>query len=246
MLRIKKYTMINKHNMIRFLKTFVYDDYDDFDTCNKLQTIKYAICYFFLYMKKYLDINIIKQDTNHSDINYQIVKENFTETWFFTCKDMIIIYITQDEISEFYNKYISSYNYKFVIYRQFDYYIAFCVSHKSNELIDCLNFLVNNYYDPKYLLFSCFLKKPNLPLYQDLNPTTILQESTPISFIILNHNYKHKLNNIENIDIGNTSNTIQFYTTVGKGEENPILLNLIKVILNLLQSSTYLPVNYFI
>ena len=63
MLRIKKYNQINKNSMIQFLKKFKYDETDIFDT--KIYDLKYSICYFYLYLKKYINTNIIKKYNIH-------------------------------------------------------------------------------------------------------------------------------------------------------------------------------------
>ena len=97
MLRIKKYNKINKNSMIQFLKKFKYDETDIFDT--KIYDLKYYICYFYLYLKKYINTNIIKKYNIYNipflnasnNITYQIVKDSFTETWFFTCNKLVIL-----------------------------------------------------------------------------------------------------------------------------------------------------------
>lgn len=258
MLRIKKYTMKNRNTMIRFLKNFEYDDSDDFDVCNKMDSVKYSICYFYLYLKKYLDIRVIKDtspSTDTSHIPYKIIKDSFTETWFFTCSKMIILYINGDDIQDFYCKYKSS-KYKFLIYQDFDYYLVFCTSHTSDQIRNYLGFLVDNNTNPKYLLFSCFFENtnntghlnPQSPnkkydeQYLDYNIGIILKKSKSTGFVILNNNYKH---NMKDFFTENTKRMC-FFSSVGEGEDNKKLVDLVKVVLKLVNVYTHLPVNYFI
>jgi hypothetical protein len=262
MLLIKKHTKKNKNCMIQFLKTFEYDESDDFDTFTKIDSVKYAICYFYLYLKKYLRINLIKNytmmlhiDTKNIDTidtpTYQIIKDSFTETWFFTCDKLVVLYIDKNEIADFYSKYISSHIYKFIIYKDSGNYVVFCISHTSDQIRDYLGFLVHNYYEPKYLLFSCFLNPNALRdtsndhisnQYLDYDTKMILNTSTPVGFVILNNNYKY---NIKENYIPKTKR-MEYYTTLGGGKENIILVNLVKIALKIVNESKYLPVNYFI
>lgn len=248
MLRIKKYSNINKNPMIQFLKKYKYDDFDDFDICNKIDNLKYSICYFYLYMKKYINTNIIKNYTFtggnlKQDITYQIIKDSFTETWFFTCNKLVILYIHKNNISDFYNTWIFSRFYKFVIYKDLEYYVVFCISHSSDQIRNYLDFLVNNNHDPKYLIFSCFLlNNKKIDSSRDLeiinyNRNIILKTSTPVSFVVLNNNYKYNMQKPKRM---------QFYTTLGNGKSNSTLVHLVKISLKLIKESENLPVNYFI
>lgn len=250
MLRIKKYSMKNRNTMIQFLKNFEYDESDDFDVCNKMDSVKYSICYFYLYLKKYLDIRVIKDTSDTTDttdttyIPYKIIKDSFTETWFFTCSKMIILYINEDNISDFLYKYKSS-KYKFLIYRDSDYYVVFCTSHTSDQIRNYLDFLVDNNANPKYLLFSCFFenaKKKYDEQYLDYNIGIILKKSNPTGFVILNNNYKH---NMKDFFTENTKRMC-FLSSIGEGENNKKLVDLVKVVLKLVNVYTHLPVNYFI
>jgi hypothetical protein len=256
MLRIKKYSKINKNSMIRFLKSFKYEESDDFDTCNKIDNLKYSICYFYLYLKKYIRTTIIKKykiNDNINDninynindnINYQIVKDSFTETWFFTCDKLVILYIRKNDIQDFYNTWNSSRLYKFVIYKDLKYYVVFCISHTSDQIHDYLRFLVDNNHEAKYLIFSCFLLNNKTNESFDLefinyNQTVILKKSTPIGFIILNTHCKVCNPNIK-------PKRMQFYTTLGGGETNYTIVHLVEISLKIIKESQNLPVNYFI
>lgn len=262
MLRIKKYTMKNRNTMIQFLKNFEYDESDDFDACNKMDSVKYSICYFYLYLKKYLDIRVIKDTLNTTDtsnIPYKIIKDSFTETWFFTCSKMIVLYVNEDDIHDFYDKYRYS-KYKFLIYQDSDYYIIFCTSHTSDQIQDNLEFLVNNNVNPKYLLFSCFFENMNNTdhlnpqsssnrydkqydeQYLDYNIDIMLKKAKPTGFVILNNNYKH---NMKDFFTENTKRMC-FFSSVGQGENNKKLAELVKVVLKLVNVYSHLPVNYFI
>lgn len=65
----------------------------------------------------------------------------------------------------------------------------------------------------------------------------ILNESTPVGFVVLNNNCK----------VYNTKpKRMQFYTTLGYGETNFDLDHLVKISLKLIKESGNLPVNYFI
>lgn len=247
MLRIKKYNNINKNIMIQFLKKFKYDESDIFDVNNKINHLKYYICYFYLYLKKYINTNIIKKYNipflnASNNITYQIVKDSFTETWFFTCDKLVILYISKYEIDDFYNTWMFSRIYKFVIYQDLEYYVVFCISHTSDQIRNYLEFLVNNNYDPKYLIFSCFLlnnNKTNISHdieFVNYNKNTILNESEPVGFVVLNNNYKYNIK----------PKRMQFYTTLGNGKINYTLVHLVKISLKLTTESENLPVNYFI
>lgn len=247
MLRIKKYNKINKNSMIQFLKKFKYDETDIFDT--KIYDLKYYICYFYLYLKKYINTNIIKKYNIYNipflnasnNITYQIVKDSFTETWFFTCDKLVILYISKNAIDDFYNTWMFSRIYKFVIYQDLEYYIVFCISHTSDQIRNYLEFLVNNNHNPKYLIFSCFLLNNNKTNsshdleFVKYNQKMILNESAPVGFVVLNNNYK---------DIN--PKRMQFYKTLGYGKTNYTLFHLVKISFKLIQESRNLPVNYFI
>ena len=257
MLRIKKYCKINRNYMIQFLKNFQYDESDDFDICNKIDSLKYSICYFYFHLSKYIDTNIIKTfNINTTSINVpqnitcQIVKDSFTETWFFTCDKLVVLHIHKDDIVDFYNTWMTSCFYKFVIYKDLEeYYIVFCISHTSNQIRNYLNFLVDNHHDPKYLIFSCFLlnNKTNANANTNTNTNTNANTNTntnvsgivaPVGFVVLNNNCKY--------ETPFSLKRMQFYTTLGYGKTNFDLDHLVKISLKLIQESRNLPVNYFI
>ena len=66
----------------------------------------------------------------------------------------------------------------------------------------------------------------------------ILNESTPVGFVVLNNNCK-----VTNLT---KPKRMQFYTTLGYGETNSDLDHLVKISLKLIKESGNLPVNYFI
>jgi hypothetical protein len=247
MLRIKKYNQINKNSMIQFLKKFKYDETDIFDT--KIYDLKIFHLLFYLYLKKYINTNIIKKYNIYNipflnasnNITYQIVKDSFTETWFFTCNKLVILYISKNAIDDFYNTWMFSRIYKFVIYQDLEYYIVFCISHTSDQIRNYLDFLVNNNHNPKYLIFSCFLLNNNKTNsshdleFVKYNEKMILNESAPVGFVVLNNNYK-----------GINPKRMQFYKTLGYGKTNHTLFHLVKISFKLIQESRNLPVNYFV
>lgn len=253
MLRIKKYSKINRNYMIQFLKNFEYDDSDDFDIYNKINSLKYSICYFYLHLSKYINTTIIKDFTIKTtssvkvpqNITYQIVKDSFTETWFFTCDKLVVLHIHKNDIDDFYNTWKTSCFYKFVIYKDLEeYYVVYCISHTSDQIRNYLNFLVDNNHNPRYLIFSCFLLNNNkTKISFDLEfvnyiRNMILNESTPVGFVVLNNNCK-----VCNLT---KPKRMQFYTTLGYGETNFDLDHLVKISLKLIKESGNLPVNYFI
>ena len=245
--------------MIQFLKNFQYDDSDDFDIYNKINSLKYSICYFYLHLSKYINTTIIKDFTIKTtkvpcrtnvfaigkvpqNITYQIVKDSFTETWFFTCDKLVVLHIHKNDIDDFYNTWKTSCFYKFVIYKDLEeYYVVFCISHTSDQIRNYLNFLVSNNHDPRYLIFSCFLLNNNkTKISIDLEfvnyiRNMILNESTPVGFVVLNNNCNPT-----------KPKRMQFYTTLGYGETNFDLDHLVKISLKLIKESVNLPVNYFI
>lgn len=254
MLRIKKYNNINKNSMIKFLKKIKYDESDIFDVYNKIDNLKYYICYFYFTLKKYINTNIIKKyniddlekkpysltiDSPFlnvsNNITYQIVKECFTETWFFTCNKLVVLYISKNEITDFYNTWINSRIYKFVIYQDLEYYVVFCISHTSDQIRNYLEFLVNNNHNPKYLIFSCFLLNTHISNL-NYNNTMILNTSTPVGFVVLNNNCKYNIQ----------PKRMQFYITLGHGKTNYTLAHLVKISLKLIREYKNLPVNYFV
>ena len=148
-----------------------------------------------VFKKKYNIYNIPFLNASNN-ITYQIVKDSFTETWFFTCNKLVILYISKNAIDDFYNTWMFSRIYKFVIYQDLEYYIVFCISHTSDQIRNYLDFLVNNNHNPKYLIFSCFLLNNNKTNsshdleFVKYNEKMILNESAPVGFVVLNNNYK--------------------------------------------------------
>ena len=281
MLRMKKYINKKKSKVIQFLKDFTLTDeienfaLDEHDS--KIESFTFSIYYFYLYLKQDLDISLIKNFEINENINYQIVKDSFTNTWFFTCAKLVILHLKQADIHDFYLKYFLSKNYKFMIYKHSGDYVVFCTSHTSTEIElqsrqgtadelelqflqgttdeivkieneSILSFLINNNYNSKSLLFSCFLRPESEKENEEYNTKDadafcikgkadiIMQKYSPLGFVILNNNYKYWYDNKEN--------NYDFCESIGEGKDQKVLVDLLKIILKYIDEYSFLPINY--
>jgi hypothetical protein len=265
MLRAKKNAIKKISPLITFLKNIKIDPHISY--LNKVEKIKYYINYFDIYYKDSLKINVIKDfilKINNETISYSIIKESLTETWFLTCNDLVILYFDKAELEQFEMEFLFSEVYKFVIYydNNRDCYIAFCLSHKKNEIINVLNNLyVNNNYHHKYFILSHFLRENRTLNRSNKNNINNIDTDETISidsnewccddeiylnnlfmeyslgFIILNKNVFNTYSN-------NLKQNLVYYDNIGFGESNEVLNNLIKTIISVSNYYKNLPINY--
>ena len=248
MLRAKKFSVKKKIPVNKFLKDINTDDC--YSVSEKNDSIRFYIHYFDLYFKESLQFEIIKEYNKNVipyTIPYTIIKESCTETWFLVCEQLVMFYINKNDIEEFYLSFLFNELYKFVIYYDNNQkcYIAFCVSHTSNEIDTPLEFFTGNNYYPKYFVLSHFLPTKS---ESDNEPPDNLSESEYkqyelksippcVGFVILNKNMCTWFDDKSDCKF-------DFYQDIGYGKGNNDLDCLVKIILFQIDNSKRLPVNY--
>jgi hydrogenase maturation factor len=161
--------------------------------------------------------NIIKKG-----VNFNIIKEKLLGTYIMTFKNIIIIHLEEDEYKDFIYLYKNSKEYSFDIYTTINYknvviYHIFCI----NKYVDEINysaFIECNECSYKY---NCLNKMYGANL-------------------VINKRF----NLIEPIDKMNIK--YKFLKTIGKGTVNVNIKNLIKTLVQLINTYylEYLPINY--
>jgi hypothetical protein len=235
MLRAKKFAVKKKNPVNKFLKDINTDD--SYSVSEKIDSIRFYIYYFDLYFKASLQFEIIKE-YNKNFIPYTIIKESCTETWFLVCEQLVMFYIHENDIEEFYLSFLFNELYKFVIYYDNNQkcYIAFCVSHTSNEIHTPLEFFTGNNYYSKYFVLSHFLSINNQSCESKFECE--LKSIPPcVGFVILNRNTCSWFDD-------KSECKLTFYEDIGYGKTRHDLDCLIKTILFHVDNSKRLPVNY--
>ena len=238
MLRAKKFAVKKKTPINKFLKDINTDDC--YSVSEKNDSIRFYIHYFDLYFKESLQFEIIKE-YNKNVIPYTIIKESCTETWFLVCEQLVMFYINENDIEEFYLSFLFNELYKFVIYYDNNQkcYIAFCVSHTSNEIDTPFEFFTGNNYYPKYFVLSHFLPIKSEYEFEFESESELKSIPPCVGFVILNKNictwFDDKSNNCKQFD---------FYQDIGYGKTRDDLDCLVKTILFYVDNSKRLPVNY--
>lgn len=234
MLRAKKFAVKKKTPINKFLKDITYDCYS---VSEKINSIRFYIHYFDVYFKESLQFEIIKE-YNKNVIPYTIIKESCTETWFLVCKQLVMFYINENDIEEFYLSFLFNELYKFVIYYDNNQkcYIAFCLSHTSNEIDTPFAFFTGNNYYPKYFVLSHFLQTKN-ESNNKIKQYELKSIPPCVGFVILNKN-------ICTLFDDKTDCKFDFYADIGYGIGKNDLNCLVKIILFQIDNSKYLPVNY--
>ena len=155
---------------------------------------------------------------NENNLEYSVLKEEFTNTYFLSFPHIIIFHINDIHYPIFSDKYLNDDNYLFHIYKSENLYHIICFSHVKNDLDDLyLKFCLENY--------SC--------------TRTILLSSIFLSFLILNDNYK------DNLQKDNCQkNKMVFVEKLGLGENKyPYISNIIHFYNSYITYSK-LPINY--
>ena len=240
MLRAKKFAVKKKNPLNKFIKDINTDD--SYSVSEKIDSIRFYIHYFDFYFKESLQFEIIKE-YNKNVIPYTIIKESCTETWFLVCEQLVMFYINENDIEEFYLSFLFNEFYKFVIYYDNNQkcYIAFCVSHTSNEIDTPLAFFTGNYYYPKYFVLSHFLPTNNLSSesedYSEYKQYELKSIPPCVGFVILNKNMCTWFDDKSDFKL-------DFYQDIGYGKGINDLDCLVKTILFQIDNSKRLPVNY--
>lgn len=218
MYRVKKYLNVKKTTFMNFFNKLHDGDLDQF-------YLSFIIKYYYLYINPFLEFQTIKQH-KINNISCQIIKELSTETWFFTCKDLIVIYINELDYPSFFLKYCFSDLYKFIIYRFNNNYIVFCISHLTSQLNQETNQEKNQDNTANILLFL---------LNNNCNNKHILLTGFFGPFVILNKNVKDVKFNLDNLI---------FDCELGYGNIDQAILYMVKYIIELKKNTKYLPINY--
>jgi hypothetical protein len=171
--------------------------------------------YFYLESN---NCNLIKR-SKYKNFNYEILSDNLTRTYFLSLPELFIMYIPEDKIQEFTEKYENDTQLEFVIYRRLKYVIVICSSHLINEIENKNSILFNTCFSNYLSLttkFSCF----------------IIMNKSRID--IQNKKFK-----IENSD----DNKMKFVKKIGLGKSNPDILDFIDFINSVLYIHKHIPIN---
>lgn len=120
-----------------------------------------------------IDISNIRSNQNGS-IEYSIIRENKTKTWFFVTKNIFILHLSISKYRDFYNLYKNSNEYRFIVYvrRREDIIVDSC----NEIIIFCISHLLNNenYFDfmeinKKWSKRSAYILSKKLGFFIPLN-----------------------------------------------------------------------------
>jgi hypothetical protein len=179
-----------------------------FTKSQSIDYIQYGVDFFNIHNEVYLNILSYKTKRIES-YTYKIIKDINTNTWFFTCKNLLILYINKKDYEEIVLLNQDS-PFCFYVYKtDLPYYILICTSHTLSEIKktmnkDIISFYVDNLVLPKYIILSEYI-----------NP-----------FVILNTKHVDNFKYIKN-------KNFTFYNKIGSGTINENILKLICVIKHL-------------
>jgi hypothetical protein len=163
---------------------------------------------------------------NKDNLEYQIIKEKFSNTYIISFPNIIIFHVNKNDLNSFIEKYTDNTDFLFYIFKSENLYHIVCFSHLKNEINDSyLKFCFNNYFDNQSLLLGSIFD----------------------SYLILNENYKTNYNRITGNGIGNgigIKNKLQFIKKIGLGHEKYPYLTSIIHFYNSFIKNTALPINY--
>jgi len=210
-----------------------------YSTRYKIYCYKNLLSKFNKHKSKYLDLFYYKTNSPSLDevspssgnsnitkeINYSIVKECSTNTWFFVCPTLMIMYFNEDEYLEFKNSFYNSVNYKFYVIKT-EYineidckYIIVCTSHYK-ENFDYKKFLINHKCEIFYFILSNVLN----------------------SFIIMNSGISNSLNSKKS-----SLNFLNIVEFIGNGPELIEITNFISIMIKIINEyNKFLPLNYLL
>lgn len=221
----------------------IYDtENDTYESLNsRIDSLNFYLYYF---NENHLDtLNPLVLKTKEC---YCILKEQYTETWFFISKDLVVFYIKEIDFEDFYLSFVYSETYKMMIYKTEMYYIAFCVSHKSSDIYDIKRFLISNNNDIRLTILSYFITE-NERTRDECNSKPDITEETEMNMIYPNDLEYHGIV-ILNRDIfsylDKKKYNLHFDSVIGYGCEIPELMNMIKTIQMYIDNNKYLPCHY--
>lgn len=246
-----KFLKIIKSDLFKFFKD-TYRSYQIDKTDEYIFRLDFLNFYLYCFdndYKKKLNLLQIKR-TIQPTIQFSILKEQNTNTWFFVCKDLIVFHINLNDFEDFYLSFMYS-DFKMHIYKTHLYYIIFCVSHKPHEIDDIKKFLLYNNNDIRYTILSFFINNNFNNNFNNLTKKSKkIKKKNYVRPIIYNDNLKYNGIIALNIDykslrINNIKKyNLTFHCTVGLGVDQPQLIETINIILEYIKNNTYLPCNY--
>ena len=182
---------LNKKNS-KFFKCFkdIYDssEAERFEQSDiRLNSLNFYLYYVNENYKNTFDLLQIKRRTCNN-IQYSIVKDFFTDTWFFICKQLVVFYIHPRDFEDFYLTFLFSSEYKMEIYKTETYYIVFCISHTSDDIADINRFLLYNNSDIRYIILSNIIKDQTIQKdanQEDLNALVNSLQDSPVTPVFI-------------------------------------------------------------
>ena len=191
--------------------------------------LQYGIDYFNIHNENYMNIIDYKKD-KVGNFTYKIIKDTISNTWFFTCKNILILYINKKDYEEFILLNQESPFCYYVYKTDLPYYILICTSHTISEIKkyldqhdkDIISFYNDNLVLIKYIILSEYLN----------------------SLIILNKKQHIYNNNDQIVQSFNTTRTFTLYNKIGCGYTNTNILQLIQVIKTIYNIFKYYPKHY--
>lgn len=221
LLKIKKYLNLKDIGINDFLNNLEmsFDDIlEVYDNCKYITKIK----------KPFNFIEI--KNSDYKCLNYKILKDNNTDTWFLLCPKLIILTIDHDIYENTLKEMeVDLKRMAFIVYKIVNQYIMICISHFSDELNDKIMFSFKNNSDRIYILLSQLLG----------------------SYVILNDSYLNtceidETDNIEQIKLFKNIK-MKYITIIGeKTNINQDLLDFSYLICSIKNNYKFLPKHYLI
>lgn len=171
--------------------------------------------YFYLESN---NCNLIKR-SNYKNFNYEILTDSLTRTYFLSLPELFIMYIPEDKIQEFTEKYENDTQLEFVIYKRSKYIIVICSSHLNNDIENKNSILFN----------TCFS-----------NYLSLTKKFS--SFIVMNKS-RVDVQNKSHKNQKSKHNKMQFVKKIGLGKSNQNILNFIDFINLILYIHKNIPIN---
>lgn len=192
-----------------------------YSTRYKIYCYNNLLSKFNKHKSKYLDLFYYKTDNNVNNINYSIVKECSTNTWFFVSPRLMIMYFNEDEYLEFKKIFDNCIYYKFYVIKT-GYtdckYIIVCSSHYKENFDK--KFFINHKCQIFYFILSNALN----------------------SFIIMNTGITNSLNSTKS-----SLNFLNIIEIIGNGEELTEIVNFISIMVKIINEyNKFLPLNYLL
>lgn len=239
----RKYLKKCKTELSKCLQDIYNTETDIYDNINsRLDSLDFYLYYFNEHYKQILKPLILK--TNE---HYCIIKEQFTEIVFFVSKDLIVFYIKPQDYEDFYLSFVYSENYKMLIYKTKEYYIAFCISHTSRDICNIKRFLLMNNNDIRLTILSYFINETKNDKSDNVNEMIYYNDEI-VKHMIYPNDLEYRGIVILNKDIFSYLDKKQyklyFDSIIGYGEEKPELVDLVNVIKMYIDNNTYMPPHF--